>query len=48
MPNVAVYLLDEPSSFLDSEQRIIASKVIKRYVDIASFSPGYIVSDFRL
>lgn len=25
-----VYLLDEPSSFLDSEQRIIAAKVIKR------------------
>lgn len=48
-PNVQVYLIDEPSSyvytfhtvaytltppfsFLDSEQRIIASKVIKRYV----------------
>ena len=31
-PNVSIYLLDEPSSFLDSEQRIIASKVIKRYV----------------
>ncbi|KDQ09355.1 hypothetical protein BOTBODRAFT_529440 [Botryobasidium botryosum FD-172 SS1] len=27
-----VYLIDEPSSFLDSEQRIIASKVIKRYI----------------
>ncbi|KAF9512940.1 hypothetical protein BS47DRAFT_1393820 [Hydnum rufescens UP504] len=27
-----VYLLDEPSSFLDSEQRIVASKVIKRYI----------------
>lgn len=32
MSNVNVYLLDEPSSFLDSEQRIIASKVIKRFV----------------
>ncbi|THU93517.1 P-loop containing nucleoside triphosphate hydrolase protein, partial [Dendrothele bispora CBS 962.96] len=32
MTNVSVYLLDEPSSFLDSEQRIIASKVIKRQV----------------
>ncbi|KAG9313421.1 RNAse L inhibitor-type ATP binding cassette protein [Chiua virens] len=31
-PNVSVYLLDEPSSFLDSEQRIIASKVIKRFI----------------
>ncbi len=30
VPNVSLYLLDEPSSFLDSEQRIIASKVIKR------------------
>jgi ATP-binding cassette subfamily E protein 1 len=27
-----VFLLDEPSSFLDSEQRIIAAKVIKRFV----------------
>ncbi len=27
-----VYLLDEPSAYLDSEQRIIASKVIKRFV----------------
>jgi len=27
-----VYLIDEPSAYLDSEQRIIASKVIKRYI----------------
>lgn len=27
-----VYLLDEPSAWLDSEQRIIAAKVIKRYI----------------
>ena len=27
-----VYLIDEPSAFLDSEQRVIASKVIKRFV----------------
>jgi ABC-type Mn2+/Zn2+ transport system ATPase subunit len=26
-----VYLIDEPSSFLDSEQRLLAAKVIKRY-----------------
>lgn len=25
-----VYLIDEPSAYLDSEQRIIAAKVIKR------------------
>ena len=27
-----VYLLDEPSAYLDSEQRIITAKVIKRYI----------------
>lgn len=27
-----VYLIDEPSAYLDSEQRIVASKIIKRYV----------------
>ncbi|KAG6917360.1 Fe-S cluster-binding ribosome biosynthesis protein [Tephrocybe rancida] len=31
-PNVNAYLLDEPSSFLNSEQHIITSKVIKRYL----------------
>ncbi len=27
-----IYLIDEPSAYLDSEQRIIASRVIKRYI----------------
>eukprot|EP01038_Epipyxis_sp_PR26KG_P011664 gene11664-15618_t len=27
-----IYLIDEPSAYLDSEQRIAASKVIKRYI----------------
>lgn len=27
-----IYLIDEPSSYLDSEQRIIISKVIKRFI----------------
>lgn len=27
-----IYLIDEPSAYLDSEQRIVASKVIKRWV----------------
>lgn len=27
-----VYLIDEPSAYLDSEQRIMASKVIKRFI----------------
>lgn len=28
-----VYLVDEPSAYLDSEQRLVAAKVIKRSVD---------------
>jgi ATP-binding cassette subfamily E protein 1 len=28
----SVYLIDEPSAYLDSEQRLVAAKVIKRYV----------------
>merc|ERR1711879_69898 len=27
-----IYLIDEPSAYLDSEQRIICAKVIKRYI----------------
>eukprot|EP00744_Colponema_vietnamica_P004068 GILI01006130.1.p1 GENE.GILI01006130.1~~GILI01006130.1.p1 ORF type:complete len:630 (-),score=189.68 GILI01006130.1:199-2088(-) len=27
-----IYLIDEPSAYLDSDQRIIAAKVIKRYI----------------
>jgi ATP-binding cassette, sub-family E, member 1 len=27
-----LYLIDEPSAYLDSEQRIVAAKVIKRYI----------------
>lgn len=27
-----IYLIDEPSAYLDSEQRIIAAKVIKKYI----------------
>jgi len=27
-----VYLIDEPSAYLDSEQRLVAAKVIKRLV----------------
>jgi ATP-binding cassette subfamily E protein 1 len=37
-----VYLIDEPSAYLDSEQRIIASKVIKRFILNAS-KTGFIV-----
>ncbi len=37
-----VLLIDEPSAYLDSEQRIIASKVIKRYV-ISSRRTAFVV-----
>lgn len=29
---VSIFQIDEPSAYLDSEQRIAAAKVIKRYV----------------
>jgi len=37
-----VYLIDEPSAYLDSEQRIIAAKVIKRFI-LHSKRTGFIV-----
>ena len=37
-----VYLIDEPSAYLDSEQRIIASKVLKRFI-INSNKTGFVV-----
>ena len=44
--DASVYLLDEPSSFLDSEQRIIASKVIKRFILHANKTAFVIEHDF--
>ena len=32
-----IYLIDEPSAYLDSEQRIAAAKVIKRCVLVFSY-----------
>lgn len=46
MTDVSIYLLDEPSSFLDSEQRIIASKVIKRFILHAKKTAFVIEHDF--
>jgi len=45
-PNVSVYLIDEPSSFLDSEQRIITAKVIKRFILHAKKTAFVIEHDF--
>ncbi|KAG5682075.1 hypothetical protein PVAND_011457 [Polypedilum vanderplanki] len=38
----AVYLIDEPSAYLDSEQRLVAAKVIKRYI-LHSKKTGFVV-----
>lgn len=37
-----VYLIDEPSAYLDSEQRLIAAKVIKRFI-MHSKKTGFVV-----
>ncbi len=43
-----VYLLDEPSSYLDSEQRIIVSKIIKKFI-INNHKVAFIVEhDFMM
>lgn len=37
-----IYLIDEPSAYLDSEQRVIAGKVIKRFI-LSSKRTAFIV-----
>ncbi|RPA82856.1 P-loop containing nucleoside triphosphate hydrolase protein [Ascobolus immersus RN42] len=41
-----IYLIDEPSAYLDSEQRIIASKVIKRFIMHAKKTAFVVEHDF--
>merc|ERR1711939_531216 len=41
-----IYLIDEPSAYLDSEQRIIAAKVIKRYILHAKKTAFVVEHDF--
>ena len=36
-----VYLIDEPSAYLDSEQRLVAAKVIKRFFSYIFFLLTY-------
>lgn len=43
-----VYLLDEPSSYLDSEMRIIAAWVIKRFILCAKKTAFIVEHDFIL
>ena len=41
-----IYLIDEPSAYLDSEQRIICSKVIKRWIINSKRSAFIVEHDF--
>ncbi|KAL7746380.1 Fe-S cluster-binding ribosome biosynthesis protein [Sorochytrium milnesiophthora] len=41
-----IYLIDEPSAYLDSDQRIIASKVIKRFILHAKKTAFVVEHDF--
>ena len=41
-----IYLLDEPSAYLDSEQRIIAARVIKRFIMHAKKTAFIVEHDF--
>ena len=41
-----IYLIDEPSAYLDSEQRIVAAKVIKRFILHAKKSAFIVEHDF--
>ncbi|GBG77011.1 hypothetical protein CBR_g23341 [Chara braunii] len=41
-----IYLIDEPSAYLDSEQRIVAAKVIKRFILHAQKTAFVVEHDF--
>ncbi|GJW34765.1 ABC transporter E family member 2-like protein [Tanacetum coccineum] len=41
-----IYLIDEPSAYLDSQQRIVASKVIKRFILHAQKTAFVVERDF--
>ena len=41
-----IYLIDEPSAYLDSEQRIIACKILKRFVLNQNKSAFIVEHDF--
>lgn len=41
-----IYLIDEPSAYLDSEQRVIASRVMKRWIMQAKRAAFVVEHDF--
>merc|ERR1712066_744714 len=43
-----IYLIDEPSAYLDAEQRIVASRVIKQFVLTTRASAFIVEHDFTM
>ena len=43
-----LYLIDEPSAYLDSEQRITAAKVLKRFVQTTGKTALVVEHDFMM
>ena len=43
-----IYLIDEPSAYLDAEQRVIAARVIKKYIMHVSKSAFVVEHDFLM
>ena len=41
-----IYLIDEPSAYLDSEQRIVAAKMIKRFIQHSGKTAFVVEHDF--
>ncbi len=41
-----IYLIDEPSAYLDSEERVIASSVIKRWISSSKRAAFIVEHDF--
>jgi len=41
-----IYLIDEPSAYLDSEQRVLASKLMKRWIMTSKRSAFVVEHDF--
>jgi ATP-binding cassette subfamily E protein 1 len=41
-----IYLIDEPSAYLDSEQRVVAAKVMKRWIMSSKRAAFVVEHDF--
>jgi ATP-binding cassette subfamily E protein 1 len=46
--NADVYLIDEPSAFLDAEQRVVIAKIIKRYIMNTGKAAFIVEHDFMM